>query len=217
MFWKKNNAFTLLEVMLAVALTALSALAIYRFVESTLSTVRICRVEEAERGRVASFFRFVQARLMELPEGRDGAVLGEAHRFDGVPCDELSWIARRGNGVLTRYAAGEWVVTLTAREMGKGRCEAGLRRRSVDGLREGEWLPLLDGVRGLEFRFFDPVRKEWMEKWTDVAARPSLVRVKLWRYPSPEAEVFVLTVPPRAKTEAGSGSAAPLKRARVES
>jgi hypothetical protein len=141
--------------------------------------------------------------MLALPSARAGAILGEPHRFSSISSDELSWIARPGSGLLTRHATGEWTVTLTAKQLDGGEYELGLRRRDVEGRRDANWLPLFRGVRGFEVRYFDGVRKEWLEKWTDPQARPTLIRMKLWRDPVPEAHEWVFPIPVKAQPAGG--------------
>ena len=195
----KHSAFTLLEVMLAVCVIAMVGMSIYRFVETTLTAVRISTASERDRALQAAFFAYLRGQMLALPEARPKAIIGEPHRFNSISSDELTWIARPGSGLLTRHATGEWTVTLTIKELEGGEYELGLRRQDIEVKKDACWLPLFRGVRGFEVRYYDEERAEWMEKWTDTEHRPSLVRVKLWRDPSPEAYEVVLPIPAKAQ------------------
>ena len=196
----KARAFTLLEVLLAVCIFALVGVSIYRFVETTLTAVRITTASGREQALETAFFRYLRRQMLALPSARHGAITGEPHRFNSVSSDELRWIARPGSGLLTRHATGEWTVTLTTKDLGNGEYEMGLRRQDAEAKKTPGWLPLLRGVRGFEVRYYDSGRAEWMEKWTDVMSRPALIRVKLWRDPAPEAYEVVLPIPAKAQT-----------------
>lgn len=199
----KKGGFTLLEVMLAVAILALVGVSIYRFVETTLTTVRVSTETERERLLVTAFAGYLRTQMQALPSARPGAITGDPHQFNSVSSDELCWVARPGSGLLTRHATGEWTVTLTTKQLEGGEYEMGMRRQDVERKRDANWLPLFRGVRGFEVRYFDPGRKEWMEKWTDLQTRPSLIRVKLWRDPLPEAHEWVLPIPAKAQPTGG--------------
>lgn len=188
----KRRGFTLLEVMLAVGVLALVGLGIYRFVETTLSAVRVSSESGRECSLVTAFDGYLRGQLRDLPVARAGVLSGEPHGFNGVSSDELRWIARPGSGLLTRHATGEWIVTLTAKQLDHGEYELGMRRQDLERKRDADWLPLFRGVRGFEVRYFDPLRKQWMEKWTDPQRCPALVRVKLWRDPESAAYEVVL-------------------------
>ena len=199
----RSSAFTLLEVMLAVCVIAMVGMSIYRFVETTLTAVRVSSASERERSLVASFFAYLRGQMLALPSARTGAITGEPHRFSDISSDELRWIARPGSGLFTRHATGEWTVTLTTKELEKGEYELGLRRQDVEMKKDPVWLPLFRGVRGFEVRYYDEARAEWMQKWTDAQSRPTLIRVKLWRDPSAEAYEVVLPIPAKAQSAAG--------------
>ncbi len=193
-----------MEVMLAACVLALVGVSIYRFVETTLTAVRVSTESERERSLVTAFAGYLRTQMLALPSARAGAIAGEPHRFNSISSDELRWIARPSSGLLTRHATGEWTVTLTTKQLEGGACELGLRRQDVEGRRDANWLPLFPGVRGFEVRYFDGSRKEWMEKWTDPQTRPTLIRVKLWRDPMPEAHEWVLPIPAKAQPAGGA-------------
>jgi len=199
MCYSKTKAFTLLEVMLAICVFAMVGVSIYRFVETTLTAVRVSTASERERALQTAFFAYLREQMLALPSARTAAITGEPHRFNNISSDELRWIARPGSGLLTRHATGEWNVTLTTKELQGGEYEIGLRRQDVAVKKDPVWLPLFRGVRGFEVRYYDAGRAEWMEKWTDTIGRPSMIRVKLWRDPSPEAYEVVLPVPSKAQ------------------
>ena len=182
--------------MLAVAILVAITFSIYRFVESTLVSVRISTEAVNETALLESVTGYLRHQLQALPIGRPGAIFGEAHRFNGVSQDELGWVATAGSGLLTRNAEGEWTATLALRRnKEKGGFDLGLRRQDVDGKQEPGWLPLLPEINALEVRYFDPRAAAWMEKWTDNAFRPTLVKVKLWRGEAKDAYETIIPIP----------------------
>ncbi len=186
--------------MLAVAVLGMVAISIYRFVETTLTAVRLSSEKFQANSLTESFVAYLRDQMQSLPVGRTGVLTGEAHRSGGVPSDELRWIASAGSGLLTRHATGEWNVTLTTKQLkGKAGYEIGLRRQDIEGKREATWLPLLGGVRSFEARYFDSRSNEWLEKWTDVTTRPALVRVRflLDSMSAPYEVIFPLPVSSR--------------------
>ena len=199
-----RGGFTLLEIMLAVAILALVSMSIYRFVITTVDAVRISTEQVREKALMEAFAAYLRDRMQRLPKDRAGAVMGEAHRFNSVSSDELRWVSGPGPGLLTRSAEGEWYVTLTIQRMKGGKdYELGVRRQDVEAHSDAGWLPLLPNVYALEVRYFDRRAAAWMEKWTDSTVRPALVRVKIWRQTASDPYEVVLPIPTSLPTGTG--------------
>ena len=128
----KQRAFTLLEIMLAVAILGMMALAIYRFVGANLVAVRLSSQLNEEDSRYAGLANLLTEQLRDLPPGQ-GTLTGEPFKFENRSRDEMTWVCSAGPGLLTRYAAGDYSVTLRPRPMAKGdRLELGMVRESED-------------------------------------------------------------------------------------
>ncbi len=182
----KRRAFTLLEIVIAVAILALMSLAIYRFVSANLIAVRLSSDANMIDAQYAGFVRLLTAEWTSLPSG-EGAISGEPLKLNDTPRDEITWICGPGPGLLTRYAAGEYRVSMRLRPPAKDSqtLELGVVRQAYDPTRETEgpetWVPLLSNVQSLEIRYFDPRLNVWVEKWTDRIMLPRLVKLVIGR------------------------------------
>ncbi len=93
----------------------------------------------------------------------------------------------RAPGVLTRYAAGEFSVSMRLRPVSKesNKMEIGLLRKprgETDTVTENEsWIPLLPDVQSLQIRYFDPRLNTWVDRWTDTLVLPRLVKLTIAR------------------------------------
>ena len=193
-----RRAFTLLEVMCAVWIIALVAIGMFRFVNVNLQAIRVSTERGARDESIRGLTALVQRQLNDLAPLIQGALLGGAHTFQDVPSDELSWKCEAGNGLLTVNATGEYDVTLTVRRDSQARKSwLSLRRVEDNDAKETkpDWIDLMDHVDGIEFRYFDPRRNSWLDRWTDNATRPALVRMRLWQEKNPVPYEAVLTVP----------------------
>jgi len=178
-------AFTLLEITLAVAILGMMALAIYRFVSTNLTAVRLSTEINETDARYEGLANLLIQQLQTLTPGQ-GALAGEPYKFSGRSRDEMTWVCKAGPGVLTRYAVGEYSVTLRLRPIeGSDKMELGILRESEDDDNpvpdEQSWVSLLTGVNSMEIRYFDPRLNAWVDRWTDRGTLPHLVRLTIDR------------------------------------
>ncbi len=185
-----RRAFTLLEITLAVAILAMMSMAIYRFVATSLTAVRISSDAGAVDAQYSGFLNLLSAQWQDLPSGV-GAMTGEPLKLNDRPRDEITWICGAGPGLLTRYATGDYRVSLRLQPAQKGsdKLEIGVLRKPMDdSATEGAnetWVSLLPNVQSLQIRYFDPRLNTWVDRWTDTATLPRLVKVTIGRTDNP--------------------------------
>jgi hypothetical protein len=182
---KRQAAFTLLEIVLAVVILGMMALAIFRFVSANLVAVRLSTEVSETDAAYSGLDKLLTREFQELPPGQ-GTLMGEPFKFDGRSRDEMTWICDAGPGLFTRYATGDYSVTLRLQPIEKSNLMVlGVVREAED---EGNpvpdakvWVPLLPKVRSLEIRYFDPRLNAWVDRWTDRGTLPHLVRLTIAR------------------------------------
>jgi len=181
----RRRAFTLLEIIIAVAILATMALAIYRFVQSNLVAIRASSGALAADARYEGLREVLTAQWQSLPAGR-GALTGDTFKLNNRTRDEIRWICSAGAGLMTRYASGDFIVSLRLQsEKNSDRLDLGLLRSprtdSVTTDAEESWIPLIDNVNSLQIRYFDTRRNVWVERWTDTGTLPRLVKLTIGR------------------------------------
>jgi prepilin-type N-terminal cleavage/methylation domain-containing protein len=181
----RRRAFTLLEIIIAVAIMATMALAIYRFVQSNLVAIHVSSDALAAEARYDGLREVLATQWQSLPPGR-GALLGDTFKLNDRPRDEVRWICSAGPGLMTRYASGDFIVSLRLQsEKNSDRLNLGLLRKpradSVTTDVEESWIPLIDNVSSLQIRYFDTRLNVWVEKWNDTGTLPRLVKVTIGR------------------------------------
>jgi len=183
---RNARAFTLLEIMLAVGILAMMAMAIYRFVQSNVTALRLSAETTAADAQYDAFREFLTAQLQSLPGG-SGALGGDTLKVNDRSRDELRWTTSAGPGVLTRYAGGDYIVTLRLLPESEKSdvLDLGLSRKQKTDSALSEiqdsWVPLLQNVRGIQIRYFDPRVNVWLPRWSDTITLPRLVRVVIER------------------------------------
>jgi prepilin-type N-terminal cleavage/methylation domain-containing protein len=184
---RRRSAFTLLEIVMAVAILAMMSLAIYRFVQTNLVAMRISSITNLSDAEYAGFASLLSTEWASLPAGA-GALLGEPLKLNERSRDEITWICGAGAGLLTRYATGEYRVSMRLRPMSNeadgmevGFMRQGFNEGQVNDIGEESWIPLLRNVQSMKISYFDPRLNVWVEKWTDTITLPRLVRVVIGR------------------------------------
>jgi len=172
--------------MLAVIILGMMSLAIYRFVQANVIAMRVSSEADAVEARYDGLRELLTQQLQNLPPGT-GALAGEPLKIEGHDRDELSWVCAAGPGLLTRYATGDFQVSLRLRphDAKSRQLDLGLLRKPKDDTavsNEHEtWVRLIDNVGTLQIRFFDSRLNTWVQRWTDTVTLPRLVKVVIGR------------------------------------
>lgn len=215
-----GEAFTLLEIMLAVAILAIVATAVYQFTDVSIASANFYTQTGDEEALRAGLRRLVEAELASIPAGTPGSLMGlRSHTRDGER-DSLQVVCAPGNGVLAADAHGNYEILLEVREFPRksGKFSLGMERRphedddddddednpaAANGTTPikprlnlpADWVPLLEGVRNLEISYFDSRLNGWLEKWTDQSILPNLVRMRFASADGQNPYEFVARVP----------------------
>jgi prepilin-type N-terminal cleavage/methylation domain-containing protein len=182
----RRHGFTLLEIIMAVAILATMAVAIYRFVQSNLIAIRLSSESLAADARYDGLREVLAQQWQSLPAGK-GALLGDAFKLNDRERDEVRWICSAGPGLMTRYAAGDFVVALRLQSEKKDsdRLDLGFLRKPIEDSSltnaNESWVALIEDVRSLQVRYFDARLNVWVERWTDAGTLPRLVKVTVNR------------------------------------
>src|SRR5499427_9615322 len=180
------RGFTLLEIMLAVAILGMMALAIFRFVQTNLAALRFSSETAAADAQYDGLRDLLTTQWQSLSPLR-ARMVGEPFKLNDRERDEIRWNCSAGPGLLTRYAPGEFTVVLRLQpETGSsGRFDLGVLRMPVNdsglGPQGESWVPLIKNVNSLRIRYFDPRLNAWVDRWTDASRLPRLVMLTVGR------------------------------------
>lgn len=185
---RAHSGFTLLEVLLAVAIMGLTTLGIFRFVQSTIRSVSFSVDDTEEQIAVNRLAALVQEQLYSLPARGQTNISGESLRINGADFDSMEWRSRGGAGLMTTAATGEYRVKLRIQpvEKNSAKYEIGFWRQpalieTAEGLvpggseKDATWVPLLQNVAALRLRYWDQRLNQLLDSWRDAAAKPSFV------------------------------------------
>lgn len=199
-----RGGFTLLEVIVALAITGLLVAAVYAAVDVAVQAQERNRVvqEEARRQRNARMVLSALLRSARLdPEVADPAFQGA----DGLGGDALRFVSTLGVPLLG-HAAGETIRVHLRAEPGRG-----LLLTLADAWRPAptpRGLVLAPDVEAIEARYRDPDTGVWEETWARPHDLPDAVAIAfVSAAPLPtlliELPVRVVPAPPRAAPRVG--------------
>src|SRR5919109_2487901 len=104
-YW--SGGFTLLEIMLAVAILGMMAVAIFRFVQSNMAALQFSSVTAANEAQYDGLRDLLTAEWQSLNPTR-AKMMGEPFKLNDSERDKITWNSDAGPGLLTRYAPGEF-------------------------------------------------------------------------------------------------------------
>jgi prepilin-type N-terminal cleavage/methylation domain-containing protein len=180
------HGFTLLEIMLAVAILGMMAIAIFRFVQANLTALRFSSETAAADAQYDGLRDLLTTQWQSLSPLR-AKMIGEPFKLNDRERDEIKWNCGAGPGLLTRYAPGEFtaVLRLQPGNDNSDRLDLGILRKPQDDSDVAEknesWVPLIKNVGSLEISYFDPNANDWLPRWPGGNRLPSLVKVSVGR------------------------------------
>ena len=176
--------FTLLEIMMAVAILGMMAIAIFRFVQSNLTAIRFSSETEAADAQYDGLRELLTTQWQSLSPLR-ARMFGEPFKQNDRERDEIRWNCGAGPGLLTRYAPGELTAVLRLQPGDDNTLDLGILRKQEEDSDVAEkhesWVPLIKNVGSLEISYFDPNANDWLPRWPGGNRLPSLVKVTIGR------------------------------------
>ncbi len=212
----RRRAFTLLEIMLAVAILAMVGVSIYEFVELNMRAVLASSEQIKQDSTLRGLAALLQTQLNGLAPTAQDKLYGNSLTIHDGSSDSVTWFVQAGNGLLTKDASGNYFVTLMLRpsenagavfELGMQRIlasDAGNKAQnaaqgSTAAKSGGDWVRLLDDVAAFEVRYRTGADPTWdtRTKWTNKQL-PKLIRVRIWKNLEDDPYEVVLNLPLRA-------------------
>src|SRR5438093_9759569 len=184
------GGFTVLEILVAVAILGLMSLAIFRFVQANMTALRLACDTAASDSQYDGLRDLLTSEWQSLSPMR-ARLIGEPFKLNDRERDVITWICSAGPGLLTRYAPGEFLVALRLQPGNEksDRLDLGLLRKPKDasdiGERHETWVPLVKNVSSLQISYFNPSLNTWIDRWPNASQLPWLVKVTVGRADSP--------------------------------
>lgn len=207
---KSNRAFTLVEIMVSVAIFVLLVGGIFSAVQAAFTTSNVIIETQLQTERFNAFQQFLRRLFVSLPANAmvELRIRGAAGRGDVIELlmwpmpEHLRFGSMAGDGL-----------ALSAVPDGRGRFTFSVGyfltsdppevRDAV--LEEAEWLPLLPDVARVRWKFADARNPILSETWGQNSGRPGLAELELEMADGTQA-TFDFWIPPlETRRFAGSG------------
>ncbi|HEY8965586.1 MAG TPA: prepilin-type N-terminal cleavage/methylation domain-containing protein, partial [Candidatus Methylacidiphilales bacterium] len=171
------RGFTLLEVMLALAVFAVVAGGLFATVRSVLQATATMREAQHAGNGLNGAFELCRRTFAQLPAA--ATLLSASYNGAIPPPYELDI-----ENAPTAFTFGKndffyGQIAVTARQDDKGLYTFGVEYRRLDPdtgltLDDPLWVPLLDGLKEVRWSYYSLADQTWYDTWTD-NARPALV------------------------------------------
>ena len=177
-----ENGFTLVEILLAVALVAMMATLVFGSLYATTSAIDTVRTQSANEQIVRSTLRVMADELsVSVASTKETPWVGINALYDGQPADTIAFLTMGEFRGAESAKDTELVRIVYTRENDRL-----LRfvRKNLYGLTDEsiEQVELASQVKGFNVRYYDKTSNLWLDEWD--GARPS----------SPKAILIELTV-----------------------
>ncbi|MFZ4681533.1 MAG: prepilin-type N-terminal cleavage/methylation domain-containing protein [Terrimicrobiaceae bacterium] len=178
-----NRGFSLFEIILAAAIFVLLAGGVYFAVSTSVLAASELGREQMDARKLGALADFLRRGFQNLP-AQAGISLRAKEKEAG---NSVQLIIARAAGAFAAgamTAQGTGVVLATEPD---GRGSSSFRVTRFPGRLNGDerdryletasWLPLLDEVQSLRWRFFDRNSKRFLETWDNEGERPEMVEL----------------------------------------
>jgi prepilin-type N-terminal cleavage/methylation domain-containing protein len=175
----KTAGFTLLEVILAMAIMLLLAGAIYSISTASIESTKETIVEQFTMRRLAGFIQITRNAFLNLPT--NGAIYLSNDSNNSIP--DLNF--ENAAGLFGIASLGGGTLTLSAQPSSDGTRTFSILRipKNIQGndlnrfYEHAHWVKLLPKVQKPHWSFFN--KGEWVDEWPRGTGRPQLVRLEM--------------------------------------
>lgn len=166
-----EGGFTLIEVLLAVALVAMMATVVFGSLYVTISAIDSARAKSADEQIVRSTLRLMIDELSVSVGRPTGPWMGINGQFDGRPADSVAFLTMGQFRGADSAKDTELVRIVYTRE---GDRLLRFVRRNLYGLTDEsvEQVELATKVKGFNVRYFDGKSNLWVDEWTGRGSEP---------------------------------------------
>jgi type II secretion system protein J len=177
-----SSGYLLLEVLLAIAILSIVVVMVFQIIHTTLRVTSNINFLQTQQRKVDGICELLRRNFVSMPE----TCLFQTRNQNGST--ELVFRYAPFNFSWTKTGAKFGTVVISSRPQADGRFALSVLEESGNALegyvdsgieRKSDWVPLINDVEQLTWRFYNSRTGKWSSDWPDTAAKPNLVEINI--------------------------------------
>jgi len=177
-----SSGYLLVEVLLALAILSLVVVMVFQIIQTTLRVTSDINFLQAQQRKVDGIYELLRRNFVSMPQ----RCLFQTRNHNGSM--ELIFRYAPFNFSWVRSGAQFGTVVIGSRPQPNGRFALSVLEESGNALesyvdsgteRKGDWVPLINDVDRLSWRFYDSRTGKWSSDWPDTGVKPNLVEINI--------------------------------------
>ena len=177
-----SSGYLLLEVLLALAILSIVVVMVFQIIQTTLRVTSDINFLQTQQRKVDGICELLRRNFVSMPE----TCLFQTRNQNGST--ELVFRYAPFNFSWAKTGAKFGTVVIASRPQTDGRFALSVLEESGNALesyvdsgieRKGDWVPLINDVDQLTWRFYNSSTGKWSSDWPDTAVKPNLVEINI--------------------------------------
>jgi type II secretion system protein J len=177
-----SSGYLLLEVLLALAILSIVVVMVFQIIQTTLRVTSEINFLQTQQRKVDGICELLRRNFVSMPV----TCLFQTRNQNGSK--ELVFRYAPFNFSWTTTGAKFGTVVIASRPQTDGRFALSVLEESGNALesyvdsgveRKGDWVPLINDIDQLTWRFYSSTTGKWSLDWPDTAVKPNLVEINI--------------------------------------
>jgi type II secretion system protein J len=177
-----SSGYLLVEVLLAIAILSIVVVMVFQIIQTTLRVTSEINFLQTQQRKVDGICELLRRNFVSMP----ATCLFQTRNHNGST--ELVFRYAPFNFSWMKPGAKFGTVVIASRPQPDGRLALSVLEESGNALesyvdsgieRKSDWVPLVNDVDRLTWRFYDARSGKWSSDWPDTAVKPNLVEINI--------------------------------------
>jgi type II secretion system protein J len=177
-----SSGYLLLEVLLALAVLSIVVVMVFQIIQTTLRVTSDINFLQTQQRKVDGICELLRRNFVSMPE----TCLFQTRDHNGST--ELIFRYAPFNFSWMKTGAKFGTVVIASRPQPDGRLALSVLEESGNALesyvdsgieQKNDWVPLVNDVDRLTWRFYNSSTGKWSSDWPDTGAKPNLVEINI--------------------------------------